>query len=420
MNFELSAQARGLADRMELFFADHILPRNRDWRAAQDAGELDAPFMPELQGRARAEGLWNLGLPHLPEHGLGNLDFAPLAEIMGRLVWAPQVFNCHAPDLPNMITLDAVANPAQRQQWLDPLLDGRMRSGFAMSEPTVASADARNIALRIDRTAGGYTLNGRKWYVSNGAHPACAFLIVIGAMSDTGPRAGHTAVIVPMDAPGLRVHRRLDFLAWSEPSAPIAEIDFTDVEVPAENLLGAEGQGFSVAQTRLGPARVQHAMRAIGLAEVVVALMLARAAERSSFGRALQDYDTVQGWIARSRAEIEQARLIVQRCAWMLDREGHRAAQRDVSIVKLVVPDMLQRVSDRAIQLFGAMGGSADTPLAAIHSWARAFRIFDGPDEVHLRQIFRHEPPVAGALAESPYLHPGSAPLVGAGMLGAH
>ncbi|MCC5987920.1 MAG: acyl-CoA dehydrogenase family protein [Pararhodobacter sp.] len=419
MDFDLSPRARDLVDRMEAFFADHLLPRNREWRAALDADALDAPFMPDLQDRARAAGLWNLGLPNFPDHGLGNLDFAPLAEIMGRLVWAPQVFNCQPPDLPNMITLDAVADPDQRQRWLEPMMAGGVRTGFAMSEPAVASADARNIALRIDRTSRGYMLNGRKWYVSNGAHPACAFLIVIGAMSEAGPRAGHTAVIVPMDTPGLSVRRRVDFLSWAEPTAPIAEIDFTDVEVPAENRLGAEGEGFGVAQTRLGPARVHHAMRAIGLAEVVVGLMRARAAERQSFNRALQEYDTVQGWIARSRAEIEQARLLVQRCAWMLDHEGHRAAQREVSMVKLIVPEMLQRIADRAIQLFGAMGGSADTPLASVFSWARAFRIFDGPDEVHLRQIYRHEPLPTVALTESPYLYPGAAPLSGAAVSGA-
>lgn len=416
MDFEPSPRARQLTERMEAFFAEHLLPRNRDWRAALDGGAADAPFMPELQAHARAAGLWNLGLPDLPDHGLGNLDFAPLAEIMGRLVWAPQVFNCQPPDLPNMITLHTTANPEQRARWLTPMLEGKMRSGFAMTEPDVASADARNIALRIERLRGGYRLRGRKWFVSNGAHPDCAFLIVIGAMTDSGPRAGHTALIVPMDTPGLTLRRRLDFLAWSEPGAPIAEIDFDDVEVPAENLLGAEGEGFAVAQTRLGPARLHHAMRAIGLAEVVLELMRVRAAERQSFKRALGEYDTVQGWIARSRIEIEQARLIVLRCAWMLDREGHRAAWRDVSIVKVAVPEMLQRIADRAIQLFGAMGGSADTPLAAIFSWARAFRIFDGPDEVHLRQIFRSEPAPAGPLCDNPLLYPGAAPLCGSEM----
>ncbi len=415
MDFELSPQARDLSNQMEAFLANHLLPRNREWREMMDAGVLDVSFMPDLQEKARAEGLWNLGLPRQTDDGLSNLDFAPLAEIMGRLVWAPQVFNCQAPDLPNMITLDAVADSEQRQQWLEPMLAGRMRSGFAMSEPDVASADARNIALRIDRTARGYRLNGRKWYVSNGAHPGCAFLIVIGTMADAGARTGHTAVIVPMDTPGLVLRRRVDFLAWAEPTAPIAEIDFTDVEVPFSNRLGAEGEGFSVAQTRLGPARIHHAMRAIGMAEVAVDLMRARAAERQSFNRMLQDYDTVQGWIARSRAEVEQARLIVQRCAWMLDRKGHRATQREVSIVKLIVPEMLQRIADRAIQLFGAMGGSADTPLAAIFSFARAFRIFDGPDEVHLRQIFRNEPMPVQGLANSPYLHQGAAPLAGTG-----
>lgn len=364
--------------------------------------------MAGLREKARAEGLWNLALSRLPEGydgpRLSNLEFAPVAETMGRLNWAPVVFNCHAPDVPNMVTLIDAATPEQQERYLAPLLAGKVRSGFAMTEPDTASSDARNIAMRVDRTANGYVLNGRKWFASGAAHPDCDFLIVIGALSDAASRSGHTAFVLPMDLPGLRLVGRLSYLGWEEPTGPIGEVHFDNVEVPASALLGAEGTGFAVAQTRLGPARVHHCMRAIGMAETILELMMARASERQTFNRHLNEYDTVQGWIARSRIEIEQARLIVLKCAWLLDRSGHKGAWRDVSIAKVAVPQMLNSVIDRALQLFGAMGGTERTPLPAALAWARAFRIFDGPDEVHLRQIFRQEEPARGPLCENPHI----------------
>lgn len=410
MDFEISPRARDVRERVQRFFDEEILPRNREWRDWTVTRGGDPDWLPALREAAKAQGLWNLGIPGLPEdkpgQGLSNLDFAPAAEIMGRLIWAPTVFNCHAPDLPNMITLLDGATPAQEARWLDPLLEGRVRSGFAMTEPDVASADARNISMRIEKTRESYRLNGLKWFASGAGHEDCAFLIVIGVLEGSAARAGHTALIAPMDAPGLRITRELRFMGWNDPMGGIAELDFTDVEVPHDALLGEEGRGFAVAQTRLGPARVHHCMRAIGLAEAMVEMMVARAAERRAFNRSLDEFDTVQGWIARSRVEIEQARLIVLKAAWLLDRDGHGGAWREVSIAKVAVPSMLQRIADRAVQLFGALGGTDDAPLHSAYAWARAFRIFDGPDEVHLRQIFKQEPPARAALRDNPYMWP--------------
>ena len=408
MDFEHSEKVQDLTAKVRCFVEDELLPRNRDWQVWTATNAGDPHWMAGVRDKAQAQGLWNMALSRLPEGRdgpkLSNVEFAPVAEIMGRLSWAPVVFNSHAPDVPNMITLIDAANPSQQERYLDPLLDGRVRSGFAMTEPATASSDARNIAMRVDRTDRGYVLNGRKWFASGAAHPDCEFLIVIGALSDAAERSGHTAFLVPMDTPGLRLVGRLSYLGWDEPAAPIGELDFNDVEIPASALLGSEGQGFAVAQTRLGPARVHHCMRAIGLAETVLELMVARAAERRTFNRQLSEYDTVQGWIARSRIEIEQARLIVLKCAWLLDQSGHKAAQRDVSVAKVAVPQMLNAVIDRALQVFGAMGGTDLTPLPAALAWARGFRIFDGPDEVHLRQIFRQEAPANGTLADNPHI----------------
>ena len=408
MNFEHDAETQALAGKVRAFFDTRILPRNREWQEWSASNDADPDWMAGLREEARREGLWNMALSNLPEghegQPLSNVAFAPLAEIMGRLNWSAMVFNCHAPDVPNMITLIDAANPDQQARYLAPLLDGRVRSGFAMTEPDTASSDARNIAMRVDRTENGYVLNGRKWFASGAAHPNCDFLIVIGALSDGPERGGHTAFIVPMDTPGVKLVGRLSYLGWDEPAAPIGELIFDNVELPAEALLGAEGQGFAVAQTRLGPARVHHCMRAIGLAETVLELMIMRAAERRTFNRNLNEYDTVQGWIAHSRIEIEQARLMVLKCAWLLDRHGHKGAWREVSIAKVVVPKMLNAVVDRALQLFGAMGGTTFTPLPAALAWARAFRIVDGPDEVHLRQIYRQENPASSTLADSPYI----------------
>ena len=361
----------------------------------------------------RAQGLWNLALPELAEDEpgtrLSNLEYAPLAEIMGRLFWASEAFNCQAPDVPNMIALQNCATPAQKQRWLKPLLNAQTRSAFGMTEPDVASSDATNVATRIVRDGDHYVITGRKWFITGAAHPRCSFLIVMGVTNVDAERTGrHSCIIVPMDAPGVRLVRRLRWMGCEDHVAPIGELTFDHVRVPAENLLGAEGEGFKVAQIRLGPARIHHCMRSIGLCELLIELMMVRASERTAFGRSVIQYDTVQRWIAESRVELEQSRLLCYRCAWLLDRSGHHGAWRDVSLIKVAVPAMLQRIADRALQVFGAMGGSEDTPIHQALAWGRLLRIGDGPDEVHLRQIFRMEAPPAWSIANSPYLaaHP--------------
>lgn len=388
---------------VESFFDREILPRHRDWANHVAERRGSPPFVAELRAKARTEGLWNLGLPER----MRNIDYAPIAEIIGRLPWASEVFNCQAPDVPNMIMLQHVATPAQRQRWLAPLLDGRIRSAFGMTEPDTASSDATNIATTLRRDGSDWVVNGRKWYITGAAHPDCAFVIVMGVSRPESARTGrHSCVIVPMPSPGLTIVRGLRFLGWEDSIAPIAELDFSDVRVPAENLLGEEGQGFAAAQARLGPARLHHCMRALGTCEVLVELMMARAAERRAFGRAVIDYDATQQAIARSRIEIEQARLLVRHAAGRLDAEGHQGAWRDVSMVKVAVPEMAQRIADRALQIFGAMGGSDDAPIHRAFAVARMLRIADGPDEVHLRQIFRQEPPARWSVASSPYITP--------------
>jgi len=391
-----------MKEQLEAFFAAEILPLHRAW-AAHVARRERPPFMAELRARARAAGLWNLGLADR----MSNRAYAPLAEIMGRLPWASEVFNCQAPDVPNMIMLQHVATAAQKRQWLEPLLDGRVRSAFGMTEPDTASSDATNIATTFRRDGGDWVVNGRKWYITGGAHPDCAFVIVVGVSRPEAARTGrHSCLIVPMPARGLRIVRELRFMGWEDSIAPIAELDFSDVRVPVENLLGEEGAGFAAAQVRLGPARLHHCMRLLGTCEVLVELMMARAAERTAFGRKVIDYDATQTAIARSRIEIEQARLLILSAAGKLDQEGHQAVWRDVSMVKVAVPGMAQRVADRAMQIFGAMGGSDDAPIHRAFAMARLLRIADGPDEVHLRQIFRQEPPPRWSVAGSPYVTP--------------
>src|SRR5436305_3471855 len=365
--------------------------------------------MDDLQHKARAAGLWNLGLPELasdePGTRLSNLEYAPLAEIMGRLFWAPEVFNCQAPDVPNMIALQNCASAAQKDRWLRPLLEAETRSAFGMTEPDVASSDATNIATTIVRDHDDYIVNGRKWFITGAAHPRCSFLIVMGVTNPDADRTRrHSCVIVPMDAPGVRLVRPLRWMGCEDHIAPIGALDFDSVRVHRANLPGKEGDGFKVAQVRLGPARIHHCMRSIGLCEVLIELMLARAAERTAFGRAIIEYDTVQRWIAESRVELEQARLLTYRCAWLLDRAGHQGAWRDVSLIKVSVPAMLQRIADRAMQVFGAMGGSDDTPIHQALAWGRLLRIGDGPDEVHLCQIFKMEAMPPWSIGDSPYV----------------
>ena len=409
MDFELSEKARTWRDRTQNFFDAQVLPRNREWHEHVVTRGEAAPFMRDLQAKARAEGLWNLGLPELapdePGTHLSNLEYAGCCEILGRLAWAPEAFNCQAPDVPNMITLQNCANPEQKKRWLAPLLNAGTRSCFAMTEPDVASSDATNIATRIERQGDEYVINGRKWFSTGAAHPRCTQIMLMGVTSPEGDRTRrHSVVMIPMSTPGVRLVRELRWMGCRDHVAPIGEIDFHDVRVPVENRLGKEGDGFKIAQVRLGPARVHHCMRQIGLAGLMIELMLARAAERKAFGRAIVEYDTLQRWIAESRVELEQARLLTLKCAWLLDHHGHHGAWREVSLVKVAVPNMLQRVADRAIQVFGAMGGTDDAPIHYALSYARLMRIGDGPDEVHLRQIFRMETPPAWKIDASPYI----------------
>jgi acyl-CoA dehydrogenase len=278
-----------------------------------------------------------------------------------------------------------------------------------MTEPDVASSDATNVATRMVRDGNDYIVQGRKWFITGAAHPRCSFLIVMGVTNPDADRTSrHSCIIVPMAAPGVRLVRSLRWMGCEDHVAPIGELTFDNVRVPCENLLGAEGEGFKVAQIRLGPARIHHCMRSIGLCELLIELMMVRSSERSAFGRTVMQYDTVQRWIAESRVELEQARLLAYRCAWRLDQSGHHGAWRDVSLIKVAVPAMLQRIADRAMQVFGAMGGSDDAPIHQALAWGRLLRIGDGPDEVHLRQIFRMEATPSWSIADSPYLaaHP--------------
>lgn len=420
MEFNLSPKERAIGDRAERFFQERILPRHRDWHQAVAREGRAADFLPGLQQEARSEGLWNLGLPLLradePGTRLSNLEFAPVAEILGRLPWASQVFNCQAPDAPNMAMLQALATSAQREAWLNPLLDGKTRSAYAMTEPDTASSDASNIATRIDfgtgRDKGTITLNGRKWFATGGAHSDCAFLIVMGVSDPDAPRTERQSmVIVPIDTPGLILERELTFMGWRDHVAPIGEFTLRDVKVPVENLLGERGQGFRGAQVRLGPARIHHCMRCIGLAEILLSQMIARARERQAFGRSVIDYDTIQGWIAEARVEIEMVRLFIHKAAAMVDaaggQGGGREVWRQVSMIKIATPRMLQAIADRAVQVFGAAGGVSESLIHHAWSYARWFRIGDGPDEVHLRQIFRTEPAPDWSIADCPYIaHP--------------
>ena len=408
MDFEMSSRAKVIEAAAKAFFLGEILPRHADWVRAMRKGERPA-FVAALQAKARAAGLWNLALPDLapdePGTRLANLEYAPVAELVGRLTWAPEVFNCQPPDVPNMIMLQHMANPVQKARWLRPLLEGRTRSCFGMTEPAVASSDATNIATLIAREDDDYVVDGRKWFITGAAHPDCSFCIVLGVTDAGADRTRrHTAVIVPMDAPGVTLVRSQRYFGLEDQIAPIGELVFDKVRVPVENRLGAEGEGFRGGQTRLGPARLHHCMRAIGMAESMVELMMARAAERRAFGRTVIEYDTVQRWIAEARVDIERTRLLVLRTAWLLDRQGHDAAWRDVSLIKIAAPAMLQTIADRAAQVFGAMGGSDDVPIHRAFVHARMLRIGDGPDEVHIRQIFRQEPKPDWTIATSPYV----------------
>lgn len=395
MQFAYSERVEALRVQVRDFLDTHIVPRIREYHEETSRGVLPVSFMEHLKSLARDQGLWNLFLPHLrddePGTRLTNLEYAPLAEIMGRVLWASEVFNCSAPDTGNMELLHMFATPAQREEWLAPLLEGKIRSAYAMTEPDVASSDATNITTDIRADGDEYVINGRKWFISNAGHPNCQLLIVMGKTDPAAhPHEQQSMILVPRHTPGVEVIRNISVMNHITPEGH-CEIVFRDVRVPASNLLGQPGSGFALAQARLGPGRIHHCMRSIGAAELALELMIERARERKTFGQHLYQHGVIADWIARSRLEIDQARLLVLKTAWMIDELGARAAYKEIAMIKAVVPSMYAAVCDRAIQTFGAMGISPDTPLAEHWTWARCLRLADGPDEVHMRSIARME-----------------------------
>ena len=390
----MSAKASDYHKRLSEFMTDYVFPAEAEYdKYREEVGGGDhtvPPIIEELKVKAKAAGLWNLFLP--AESGLTNLEYAPLAELTGwSLEIAPEAINCAAPDTGNMETLHLFATEEQSEKWLKPLLNGDIRSGFSMTEPAVASSDARNIETSIVRDGADYVINGRKWWTSGAADPRCKILIVMGR---TNPEAAshqqQSMVLVPIDTPGVTVVRSTTVFGYQDQPGH-CEIIYDNVRVPATNLLGEEGSGFAIAQARLGPGRIHHCMRALGGAERALALMVNRANTRIAFGRPLADQGLVQQAIAQSRNEIDQARLLCEKAAWTIDQHGNRAAHLLVSQIKAVAPQMACNVIDRAIQVHGAAGVSEDTVLARMYAWQRAMRIFDGPDEVHMRSIARAE-----------------------------
>jgi len=395
MDFEYSELSQTVQECLRHFMQRNVMPVYGEFMRIADSGRFPLEVVEPLKRLAREEALWNLFLPGLrddePGTRLSNVDYAPLAEIMGRVPWSPEIFNCNAPDSGNIELLHLFATPEQRDRWLIPLMHGEVRSCFAMSEPDVASSDASNISTSIRRDGDHYVINGRKWFITGARHPNCRMCIVMGVTNENGePHERHSMVIVPMDAPGLEVVRDIPIMHHHAPEGQ-CELLFRNVRVPLANLIGTEGKGFALAQARLGPGRVHHCMRTIGQCELALDLMCERALSRRAFGKHVSDFANVQDWIAHSRVEIDQARLLVLRAAWLMDKHGNAAARIDVSAIKLVAAQLQTRVVDRAMQVFGAMGLTPDTPLSFLWTWGRAMRFLDGPDEVHLRAVARQE-----------------------------
>ncbi len=395
MDFALSARAEDLREQLGDFattVVDPATPTFRDQVVASGDPHFHPPVMEELKAAARARGLWNLFLPDVElGAGLTNLDYAPLCELMGRSPLLAEATNCSAPDTGNMELLHQFATPLQREQFLQPLLDGTTRSCFAMTEPWVASSDATNISSRIERDGDHYVVNAHKWWTSGAASPRCSFAILMGVSDpDTDPHRRHSMIIVPFDTPGFRVVRTLPVFGH-DAGGGHCETLFEDVRVPAEYLLGEEGGGFALAQARLGPGRIHHCMRAIGAAERALELMCARAQQRVAFGKPLADQGVVQHNVAESRIEIEQARLLTMKAAWLMDTVGAKGARFEIAAIKVVAARVATGVIDRAIQLFGGAGVSDDWPLAQMWTYVRTVRLVDGPDDVHLMQIARRE-----------------------------
>jgi acyl-CoA dehydrogenase len=375
---------------------EHVYPNEATFHRQIADGDRWQPtaIVEELKPRARAAGLWNVFLPE-SEYGAGltNIEYAPLCEIMGRVPgFGPEVFNCSAPDTGNMEVLVRYGSEAQRKRWLEPLLAGQIRSCFAMTEPEVASSDATNIQSRIERVGDDYVINGHKWWTSGAGDPRCKIAIFMGKSDPAAPRhQQQSMILVPMDTPGVTVRRMLTVFGYDDAPHGHAEMTFEDVRVPASNVLLGEGRGFEIAQGRLGPGRIHHCMRLIGVAERALEAMCRRVKQRVAFGKTLAEQGTIRSDIAESRIEIDQARLLTLHAAWLMDTVGNKAARRELAMVKVAVPRMTLRVLDRAIQAHGAAGVSADFPLAAMWAHTRTIRLADGPDEVHREAIARQE-----------------------------
>jgi acyl-CoA dehydrogenase len=394
MLFTSSDRARQYHERLTAFMNDHIYPSEATCHEQlQTERWRPPPIVEELKVRARAAGLWNLFLPDASlGAGLSTLEYAPLCEVMGRVPWAPEAFNCSAPDTGNMEVLHRYGSAEQKRQWLEPLLAGEIRSCFAMTEPDVASSDATNIRARIERRGDHYVLSGRKWWTSGAGDPRCRVAIFMGKTDPQAPlHQQQSMILVPLDAPGVTVKRMLTVYGYDDAPHGHAEILFDDVCVPASNLILGEGRGFEIAQGRLGPGRVHHCMRVIGLAERCLEAMCRRVQQRVAFGRPLAEQGTIRADIAESRMELEQARLLTLKTAHLMDTVGAKAARAEIAMIKVVAPNVALRVIDRAVQAHGAAGVSADFPLAYAWAHARTLRLADGPDEVHRETIAKLE-----------------------------
>jgi acyl-CoA dehydrogenase len=396
MNFELTDRAKDYQERVTAFMEEHIYPAEAVYeRQMRESGDphFHPPILEELKEEARRRGLWNLFHPH-PEWGPGltNVEYAPLAEIMGRSPHlAPEAMNCSAPDTGNMEVLTLFGSDEHKERWLRPLLAGEIRSAFAMTEPDVASSDATNIELRIERDGGEYVLNGRKWWTSNALHANCRVLIVMGKTAPDGPpRKQQSMLVVPIDTPGVTIVRGLPVFGYQDREGH-AEVLFEDVRVPVSALLAGEGDGFRISQARLGPGRIHHCMRSIGMGERALELLCTRAQSRVTFGKPVADNANIQDWIAESRIELEMIRLLTMKTAWLMDTVGNRHARVEIAAIKVAAPQVALKVIDRAIQVHGGGGVSDDFPLASMYAHQRTLRLADGPDEVHKRTIALHE-----------------------------
>jgi acyl-CoA dehydrogenase len=399
MDFGYSPRTQELQAKVLRFMQDNIYPAEARWWQEIDANTKAGKrwshleVVEDLKTKAKAQGLWNLFLPDSNQGaGLDNQSYAPLAEIMGRVPWAPEVFNCSAPDTGNMEVLVRYGTPEHQARWLKPLLAGEIRSGFAMTEPDVASSDATNIRARIERDGDHYVINARKWWTSGAGDPRCKILIFMGKTNPDGAKhEQQSMVLVPLDTPGITILRPLTVFGYDDAPHGHMEVDFKNVRVPVSNILLGEGRGFEIAQGRLGPGRIHHCMRLIGLAERSLELMCKRATERVAFGKTVAQQTVTQERIAEARCMIDQARLLTLKAAWMMDKVGNKAARSEIAMIKVVAPNMALKVIDSAMQVFGGAGVSQDTPLAYYYAQARTLRFADGPDEVHRNAIAKWE-----------------------------